>query len=214
MLRITSRIPASARRAPRFERIDPVRYVGAMTSAGRANRGPKAAASNRAALIRAAREIFAENGFEAALSSIARAAGVGQGVLYRHFPTRESLALAVFEENILEVEELAADPDSTVDDVLAVIVDQLTLSAAFISMFDPTGTDDPRLLEVSGRLIELVAHKLADPAQRGTIRADVTASEVVLAVAMLAGILTKADVQAKREVARQAWGLLERGLTR
>ncbi|MET7768435.1 helix-turn-helix domain-containing protein [Nocardia sp. NPDC005366] len=185
-----------------------------MTSSARANRGPKAAASNHAALIRAAREIFAENGFDAPLSSIARAAGVGQGVLYRHFPTRESLALAVFEENIVEVEVLAADPSSTVHDVLAVIVDQLTRSAAFIAMFNPTGTDDPRLLEVSTRLIDLVARKLDDPGQRGSIRADLTAFDVVLAVGMLAGIMSKTDAQSKQMVATRAWDLLERGLTR
>ncbi|MBH0776572.1 helix-turn-helix domain-containing protein [Nocardia bovistercoris] len=184
-----------------------------MTASGRANRGPKAAAGNRAALIRAAREVFAENGFEVALSSIARAAGVGQGVLYRHFPTRESLALAVFEENIVEVETVAGDTGSTVDDVLAVIVDQLTTSAAFIAMFDPTGTDDPRLLEVSLRLITLLGRKLEDPRQRGAIRPDVTASDVLIAVAMLAAVMVKTDVQSKRRVAAQAWALLERGLT-
>lgn len=185
-----------------------------MTASGRANRGPKAAAGNRVALIRAAREVFAENGFEAALSSIARAAGVGQGVLYRHFPTRESLALAVFEENIVEVETVAEDPESTVDDVLGVIVDQITTSAAFIAMFDPTGTDDPRLLEVSGRLITLLSRKLDDPRQRGSIRADLDASDVVIAVGMLAAVMVKTAAHAKRQVAGQAWGLLERGLTR
>lgn len=214
MLRLTKGFSPWLGRTPRCERILPVRYVGAMTSSARANRGPKAAASNHAALIRAAREIFAENGFDAPLSSIARAAGVGQGVLYRHFPTRESLALAVFEENIVEVEVLAADPSSTVHDVLAVIVDQLTRSAAFIAMFNPTGTDDPRLLEVSTRLIDLVARKLDDPGQRGSIRADLTAFDVVLAVGMLAGIMSKTDAQSKQMVATRAWDLLERGLTR
>ena len=43
------------------------------------------------------------------LSAIAREAGVGQGVLYRHFPTRIDLALAVFEENFAELESLATD---------------------------------------------------------------------------------------------------------
>ncbi len=178
------------------------------------NRGPKAAAGNRAALIRAAREVFAENGFEAALSSIARAAGVGQGVLYRHFPTRESLALAVFDENIVEVEALAADPATTLDDVLSVIVDQITTSAAFIAMLDPTATDDPRLLEVSVRLATLLGRKLDDPAQRGRLHPDLGAGEVVMALSMLAAVVTKAGPQVKREVAAQAWKVLDRGLTR
>lgn len=50
---------------------------------------------------------------EAPLSAIARRAGVGQGSLYRHFPTRQSLALAVFDQNMVQLEHLAAQPDTT-----------------------------------------------------------------------------------------------------
>ena len=46
-------------------------------------------------LIAAAREAFAANGPNAPLDDIARAAGVGAGTLYRHFPTRLALFEAV-----------------------------------------------------------------------------------------------------------------------
>src|SRR6056297_2610919 len=72
------------------------------------NRGPAAAADNRAALLDAARRLFAEQGYRVPLSAIAREAGVGQGSLYRHFPRRIDLALAVFEDNLAELEVLAA----------------------------------------------------------------------------------------------------------
>ncbi|MFI2285568.1 TetR/AcrR family transcriptional regulator [Nocardia beijingensis] len=183
-----------------------------MTSPRRGNRGPKAAAGNRAALVQAAREVFADSGFDAPFSSIARAAGVGQGVLYRHFPTRESIALAVFEENIDGIEALAADPAVTLDDLLAIMVEQITTSAAFIAMIHPTNTDDMRLFEVARRLITLIGEKLEDPRQRGTISADITTADVVLALAMLAAVLSKTDAQAKKETARQAWALLDRAL--
>ncbi|WP_327097964.1 TetR/AcrR family transcriptional regulator [Nocardia vinacea] len=183
-----------------------------MTASRRQNPGPKAAAENRAALIRAARTVFAENGFDAPFSLIARAAGVGQGVLYRHFPTRESMALAVFEENIVEIEVLAADPATTVADVLALIVDQLTASAAFIAMIYPTNTEDEELLGTGWRLLGLIAEMLDDPRRRGEIRADVTATDIVIAVAMLATLLAKIDPQSREVTSRQAWALLERGL--
>ncbi|WP_040698676.1 helix-turn-helix domain-containing protein [Nocardia vinacea] len=183
-----------------------------MTASRRQNLGPKAAAGNRAALIRAARTVFAENGFDAPLSLIARAAGVGQGVLYRHFPTRESMALAVFEENIVELEVLAADPATTVGDVLALIVDQLNASAAFIAMIYPSNTEDEQLLGAAWRLLGLIAQKLDDPRQRGDIRADVTAMDVVLAVAMLAALLAKTAPESRQATSRQAWAILERGL--
>ena len=70
----------------------------------RINRGPAAAAENRRAVLAAARELFAERGYEVPMQAIAKRAGVGQGVLYRHFPKRLDLALAVFEENFVRLE--------------------------------------------------------------------------------------------------------------
>lgn len=46
------------------------------------------------------------------LSTIAREAGVGQGVLYRHFPDRLTLAFDVFAENFAELDHLAATDTS------------------------------------------------------------------------------------------------------
>src|ERR1039458_4951739 len=55
---------------------------------------------NREALLAAARETFAEHGLNASLQHVARAAGVAIGTLYRHFPTRDDLLVAVFEEKM------------------------------------------------------------------------------------------------------------------
>ncbi len=44
---------------------------------------------------------------DASLSSIAKVAGVGQGTLYRHFPTREALVLDVYRREIDEIVTLA-----------------------------------------------------------------------------------------------------------
>jgi AcrR family transcriptional regulator len=57
-------------------------------------------------LIAAAREAFAAEGVNASLDDIARAAGVGAGTLYRHFPTRLALFEAVYRDS---VERLCAD---------------------------------------------------------------------------------------------------------
>jgi len=43
----------------------------------------------------------------ASLNSIAKAAGVGPGTLYRHFPNREALVLAVYRQEIQQMVELA-----------------------------------------------------------------------------------------------------------
>lgn len=61
---------------------------------------------NVEALIAAAREAFATEGPDAPLDDIARAAGVGSGTLYRHFPNRVALLEAVYRAN---VQRLCAD---------------------------------------------------------------------------------------------------------
>lgn len=62
----------------------------------------KDAVRNRAALIQAAREIFAQRGFEASMDDIAEHARLGVGTAYRHFPNKYVLADAIFDEVISE----------------------------------------------------------------------------------------------------------------
>ena len=71
------------------------------------------AAANRAKIIAAASDLFAEKGFGLDVREICERAGVGMGTLYRHFPTKEDLILAVQAEvigaldNILDEGEIA-----------------------------------------------------------------------------------------------------------
>lgn len=64
------------------------------------------AARNRRALLDAALEAFQRAGVTASLDDIAKAADVGPGTLYRHFPTRDDLALAVIDDGLLALAEL------------------------------------------------------------------------------------------------------------
>lgn len=66
------------------------------------------AARNRERLLEVAAEAFSQDGVDASLEGIAKAAGVGVGTLYRHFPTRDALVEAVFRRH---VEAVVADAD-------------------------------------------------------------------------------------------------------
>lgn len=75
----------------------------------KAPRGPRADAQrNRLRLLEAAKAAFAEKGSAASLEEIARAAGVGIGTLYRHFPTREALIEALYGHEVDQLVESAA----------------------------------------------------------------------------------------------------------
>ena len=76
-------------------------------------RKPRADAErNRQKLLEAARSAFTAQGGLVSMEEVARAAGVGIGTLYRHFPTRDELLVEVYRSEIArlchEAEVLAA----------------------------------------------------------------------------------------------------------
>jgi AcrR family transcriptional regulator len=66
------------------------------------------AAKNRDHILAVAHDAFAESG-ETSLNTIAKRAGVGAGTLYRHFPTREALILAVYEHDVQRLVDSVPD---------------------------------------------------------------------------------------------------------
>jgi AcrR family transcriptional regulator len=67
---------------------------------------------NREKVLEAARTVFSEHGREAQMDDVARAAGVGVGTVYRHFPTKEALIEALMVaafESIAEAAEAALE---------------------------------------------------------------------------------------------------------
>lgn len=64
-------------------------------------RGPRSDASrSNARLLAAARELMTTAGADVALDEVARRAGVGNATLYRHFPTRADLLVAVYSDEV------------------------------------------------------------------------------------------------------------------
>lgn len=73
--------------------------VGGVVTATRHEPTRADAQLNRERILQVAHDAFAESD-EASLNSIAKRAGVGAGTLYRHFPTREALILAVYRHDV------------------------------------------------------------------------------------------------------------------
>ncbi len=55
---------------------------------------------NRERILEAGRKAFADTGRGVQMDDIARLAGVGVGTLYRHFPTKEDLVLALVQQSV------------------------------------------------------------------------------------------------------------------
>lgn len=175
-------------------------------AAPRKNRGPAAAAANRQALIAAAREVYAEGGLSAPFSAVAKRAGVGQGSLYRHFPDRTALAVAVFEDNVRDLEEYTAPEERTVDDLLDRVVDQAVASTALIELITADLTD-PRTARLAERFTALVATLVERDRASGRIGDHVDVTDVALASSMLATELARAEPTMRPEIARRVLAL-------
>ncbi|TRW80941.1 TetR/AcrR family transcriptional regulator [Mycolicibacterium sp. 018/SC-01/001] len=79
-------------------------------------------------LLDAALEAFREQGVTASLDEVAKAAGVGPGTLYRHFPSRDHLVLAVIDEGLAGLAEFGTTLLEESDPVQAL----LTWLASFV----------------------------------------------------------------------------------
>ncbi|MCP2637925.1 TetR/AcrR family transcriptional regulator [Microbacterium sp. HD4P20] len=172
----------------------------------RPNRGPAAAAENRRALITAAREVYAEGGLNSPFSAVAKRAGVGQGSLYRHFPDRTALAVAVFEDNVRALEEYAAPSQCTVGDLLDQVVSQAVVSTAFIELIT-ADMSDPRVARLGARFAALVRQVVDRDRSAGRIGAHIEAADVTMAAGMLATELARTEASERPAVAARAKAL-------
>jgi len=132
------------------------------------------------------------------MQAIGRAAGVGQGTLYRHFPTRESLLLEVYDDDFQNLIEAAATVHDAGDPVgsLRSWLDHL---AAFgrkkHALSDVLRAAARRELHDRhyALILEAIDGLLDDGRRTGEIRRDLDADELLALVSFLWQIDTTTD---------------------
>ena len=134
-------------------------------------------------IVAAAQDVFAERGFDTSMEGIANRAGVGVGTLYRRFPNKECLLVAIFEMISRRTQQL-------VDEVLATateadgIFEFMQQCVAMPSSLRLLVSRSPRLAETHLAMVENLANpvtKLIENAKEaGSIRADVNFSDIAL----------------------------------
>lgn len=160
-----------------------------VTSTGADSGAPKLradAARNRAKLVATARAVFTEHGGDASLEQIAKAAEVGIGTLYRHFPTRLDLLEAVYRDEVDVLRETAEKvvpnhtPVEALELWLVAFVDYAaTKKHIFTELVDAVGRES-ELMTHSRAIIFGNAEQLVTAAQEaGQIRSDVTSTDVL-----------------------------------
>jgi AcrR family transcriptional regulator len=139
---------------------------------------------NQDALVDVAREVFAAQGVDAPMTTIARSAGLSSATLYRHFPTRAALTAAVFTQELetcaTTFDAALKNPDSrqALIDVLEEIAAHQVRDPAFADAFLGQAASLPALTTLRHRshraLRDLVARAQAD----GGLRSDFTVDDV------------------------------------
>lgn len=173
------------------------------------------ARQNINALLKAAMTVFASSGVNAPMREIAEQAGVGVGTIYRHFPVRADLIVAVCRHEVDACADaavaLAAEHPPRkalscwVDRYIALVSAKRGLAAALHSG-DPAYDGLPCYFE--DRLGPALGGLLKAGAAAGAIRSDVNAWDLLWAIAGLCAPRRTGDY----EVARRMIDLLLDGL--
>ena len=121
------------------------------------------------------------------------------------------VVIVEFEDNVAELEALAADPGGTLDALLARITSQTIESVAFVDIVT-AGPADPRLEAVAERVKAAIIGALRAAQRAKTVRRSLTADDVMLAVGMVATLIARTPPAERRAAADSAWALLNRAM--
>lgn len=141
------------------------------------------AARNHARILAAAEEAFAEQGLDCGVAEIARRAGVGAGTLFRHFPTKDDLVMAILERRMDDVVESAerAGRESPWEGLELFMRDSVALIAAYSGFQEAIERCEGR--DALKTRFKTAAGEVLERAQAaGEARADLTAEDVPLLI--------------------------------
>jgi AcrR family transcriptional regulator len=183
-----------------------------------ANRAMRADAQrNREQLLAAAVTAFSrQDASEVTLESVAKAAGVGIGTLYRHFPSRETLVDAAYRSELARLCDsvpglLAAMPaDKAMRTWMDLFIEYMTTKKGMsdaLRMVIASGGNP--FAESRSRLLAAFSALLAAGASDGTLRADLDPADLL---ASMSGVSLVAATPAQRDQAGRLLDLLMDGL--
>lgn len=170
---------------------------------------------NVEAVLKAALTVFEKSGVDAPIREIAKKAGVGVGTLYRHFPQRSDLIVAIVRNEVDECAEAAAvlaekkAPADALEAWMQRLVDLMATKKGLATALH-SGVDSYQALPgyFLDRLMPAMQSLLDAAVAAKSIRRGVDAGELLLAGARLAAPAAEGDIaQARRMVSLLVDGL-------
>ncbi len=168
-----------------------------MTDSGEASApAPRArrvdAFRNEQKLLEAAASVFVTSGVDAPVRAVAAAAGVGVGTIYRHFPTRAELVVAVYRHQVDACAEAgprltasSATPDAALREWLDLFVDFLVTKHGLAAALQDEKVGAALHQHFVDHLVPVCADLLAAATDRAGGGPGVTAYEVLRGIGNL-----------------------------
>lgn len=171
---------------------------------------------NEQTVLDAAAALFVTSGVEVPVREIAARAGVGMGTIYRHFPTRADLVVAVYRHQVEACAEAGpallascATPHQALGQWVHLFVDFLVTKHGLAAALQPADGFDALHAYFVDRLVPVLTHLLDAAAAAGELRPDVRAYELMRGIGNLcAGGENDADYDPRRLVDLLVAGLL------
>lgn len=148
---------------------------------------------NEQTLLDAAAAAFLASGVDAPVRDIAARAGVGVGTIYRHFPTRAELIVAVYRHQVEACAEAGPTLLASCDSPYAALARWIDLFTDFLvtkhGLAEALQSDDATFADLHAwfldRLLPVCTQLLDAATDSGEIRAGVTAYELMRGVGNL-----------------------------
>jgi len=170
---------------------------------------------NEDRLLEAAAAAFSNDGANASVKDIARAAGVGVGTLYRRFPSKDLLIEATYRNEVQDLCTAALGlsashpPQDALRAWLELFLDFMATKHGMADALRVVLTDETERLETRARLTAAIGHLLAAGVRQSVIRPQADPEDVLMA---LGGISLITASEGRSDLAARLTDLLLGGI--
>lgn len=173
------------------------------------------AATRRTQLLDAADAVFTAHGVNAPLELVVEHAGVGRATLYRQFPDRHALLLALMERSVERLRAKALSLQDTPDaffSLLEYLAQRIVRSPSLSDYWRTTTLSDERFQPLRQQVREICMPLLEKAQTQGRVRTDFQVHDTLLLSGMLGAALRGNTDDERLRLAQQALLLIRRGL--
>lgn len=173
------------------------------------------ATTRRAQLLDATDEVFTAHGVSAPLKLVVEHAGVGRATLYRQFPNRHAILLALMERSAQRMQDRAGSLKDRPDAFFALLEylgERIVRSPAMPDYWRTTSLNDPRFAPERQQVWDAFAPALVRAQANGLVRSDVQTRDLSPITGMLGAALRGNTDAECRLLVPQALDIVCRGL--